>query len=886
MNPSKNKPPDSSAWVKAAKEGYREEMERIKDMHFGGAGGTAVVKANTEATERLVKSVFNKVLSETGTEGRDSGWTLLAVGGFGRGELNPYSDVDIMFLCRDGMSASERKDGFATRNLHLLWDLGLDLGYSVRSASDCAGLVKQDFTIMTSLLEARYLCGDRRIADEFARKMGESRRPKAVEEYIREKLTEKARRHKKYGDSIFLREPNIKEGAGGLRDIHAAFWIARIKYGVSTSEGLVEKGLIKEAGLRRLKRSKDYLLRLRNELHYLAGHKQDVLTFDHQEKAAVDFGYTPRPNRMAVENFMRAYYLRARGVSDLAQGIIEKSLDRPKLSWLSLPSSKRRVGGGFYVMGRSLCLDREMMDVLPSRPELTLSAFSQSQRQGVPMSENLCEAIAANVTSINKKARESLDAGRAFMDMMGRPEDLYETLNQMHRMKVLGRFLPEFGAVSALVQHDLYHRYTVDEHSLLAVRRLQSLLGGEGMACPEFREAFFRVKDRQVLFLATLMHDTGKAKGSGHAEIGARLTGRAATRLGLDEARADTAEFLVRNHLIMSHVSQRRELSDPRVIEKFCRIVESPERLDMLFLLTYADLSSVGPDIFNDWRRTLLKDLYDRAGAFLRDKVSVIAYDKARLAELKKATADKAAKSGIGKKEEVTGFIDNLPPRYLLYTPPETVLRHFTLSRGLKPTDVVIDHMQNEGGYTDLTIILHEVMGLFSMTAGALAARNMNILSAQIYTGKDGMVVDTFQVTDCNKKPELDETLWGEVSATLMKVLTGRKRVEDMLPNRPAYPKRTSLKDVPARVVFDNEASDRFTVIEVFAPDRVGLLYDITRTLYQNGCYVSSAKVDTEVDQVVDVFYVSDIFKQKIEDAGRITAIKEALTRAVGGDGR
>jgi len=878
--------PSFSLWLDGVRQERAAEAAKIRESHFSGAGGMAVVRAYTALTDHVVKGVFERACDEAGVSHKGSGWVLAAVGGYGRGELNPYSDVDIMFIRRAAVSGREKDGGVPTRALHMLWDLGMDLGYSVRGIDDCCTLAKKDLTIMTSLLEARRICGDTDVFEAFKAKMGEGRKPRAVEEYVREKLGERARRHKKFGDSVFLREPNLKEGAGGLRDIHAAFWIAKMKYGVDSLEGLAGVGLVKEGDARRLRRSKDYLLRLRNEVHYLSEHKQDVLTFEHQESAAADFGYTPRPNRMAVENFMRAYYIRARGVSEITQGIIEKALEQKKrASWFSLPVSRKRVDDDFYVMGRSLCMEKEAMDALKARPRLIISAFSLSHSLGLPMSEVLREAIADNVRAVDSRFRESNEGGKAFLDIIGRPEGLYETLDLMHGSKVLGRFLPEFGAVSALVQHDLYHKYTVDEHSLLAVKKLQGLLGGQGMAYPELREAFVKVGDRQALFLAALFHDTGKAKGPGHAEQGARLVRQAALRLGMDTAGVDATEFLVRNHLLMAQISQRRELSDRKVIEKFCRIIGSPEYLDMLYLITYADVSAVGPELFNDWKRMLLKELYERASAFLKDEVSVIAYDRERQARMREAAVAEAVTGGVGTKQDVERFLDNMPPRYLLSVPVEGAVRHFRLSRELKPGGMVMDHVHDERGYTELTIMLHEEMGIFHKTAGALAARGMNILSAQIFTGRDGIVVDTLQVTDYNKRPAKDDKLWADIKTGLVKALTGRARVSDMLPSRPAYPRRTALRDVPVKVVVDNEASDRFTVVEVYAPDRVGLLYDITRVLYQSGWYISSARVDTEVDQVVDVFYVADIFRQKIDDPDKIGALKEALTAAVGGAG-
>ncbi|HEX9860932.1 MAG TPA: [protein-PII] uridylyltransferase [Nitrospirota bacterium] len=877
----------------ALKERFQREADEVEKLHFSGAGGMVVVSAYTGLMDRIVTTVFLDAVRRMGGRKDGAGLSLAAVGGYGRGELNPRSDVDILFLCSDcktgdgGRGGSSTGDDVTTAALHMLWDLGLDLGYSVRSVGDCCQMADGDYTVMTALLETRYLSGDRKLLSELSAKLAGQRRPKVVEEYIRQKLADRVVRRKKHGESVYLREPNIKEGAGGLRDIHTALWISKFKYGIDTLDELALKGFAKPSEIRRLKGTRDYLLRLRNELHYLSAHKQDVLTFELQEKAAADFGYTHRDGRMAVENFMRAYYLRARGVHDITQMIIENSLDRKAAKrWFFLPPQKKRLDDNFYVMGRALCMDDGAARSLAERPELFMAAFAHSQAQGLPMSENLSLNLSEHTRVVVKKIGGSREAASTFLDILGRSERVFDMLEHMHRIGFLGRYIPEFGAVSALVQHDLYHKYTVDEHSLLAVKKIQSLGGPDGVAFPEFVDALGRVKDRPALMLTVLMHDTGKAVGGGHADRGAALAHGAALRLGMEDKRAELVEFLVRNHLLMAHLSQRRELSDTVVLEKFCRIVDTRERLDMLFLLTYADMSAVGPEVFNQWRRTLLRELYGRAAAYLEDKGSVVAYEKKLVAAKTAAVCAEVARMGLGKEAEVRKFIANLPPRYLLSVPEDTVVNHFRLTRDIKPGDVVVHHEHDDGGFTNLTIILHDALGLFYLSAGALAARNMNILSANIFTGRDGLVVDTLQVTDVNKNQATDEALWSAVTDGLVKALRGQARVDELMPARPAYPKRTSLTSRPPRVVVDNEASDRYTVVEVYTHDRVGLLHDITRTLYTLGCYISSAKVDTDVDRVVDVFYVSDIFKDKVWDPEKLKGIKDAIAYAVSGRGR
>jgi len=867
--------------VASLKQTYRARAEEIKRLHFSGGGGMEVVRANTGLMDWLVSSVFDSVCLRTGVPPDGSRWTLLAVGGYGRGELNPFSDVDIMLLSAQD-AVKDQNEELPTSVLHMLWDLGLDLGYSVRGVAECAALAAGDYTIMTSLLEARPLCGDSAIFRRLEESLVGHRKPRMVEDYIRQKVSERAEIRKKHGDSVYLREPNIKEGAGGLRDIHSAIWISRFKYGATSLEDLVEKGLLKKSELKRLKGSKDYLLRLRNELHYVSGHKQDVLTFQLQERAAADFGYRQRVGRMAVENFMRAYFLRARGVHDITHSVIESAIDKKAAGrWFFLSPTKKKLDEDFYIMGRALCMNEASAAEIGARPELIASAFAHYQTHGIPFSRTLAKTLRDSVLLTRKWSTDPGVSARTFLDILGRPERIYETLEMMHGMKLLGRMLPAFGAVTALVQHDLYHKYTVDEHSLLAVKKIQGLWGADGAAYPEIREALIGVRDRQALMLAVLMHDTGKARGEGHSEKGAGIVRAAAARLGMEANSAELVEFLVRNHLLMVHVSQRRELSDATVIENFCRIVGSSERLNMLYVLSYADMSSVGPGVFNQWRRVLLSELYSRASAYLEDKGSVVVYEKKRFDALLREFVREVKSARLGTEASARKFIEGLPERYLLSTGAVEAVGHFRLAREARPNDVAIHYEHDPGGFTVLTIMLYDMPGIFYAVAGALAARSMNILGASVFTARDGLVIDTLRVTDINKQLNDDDTVWTEIKDTLVRVLTGRARVEGLLPTSPAYPKKTALTMQPPRIVVDNEVSDMFTVVEVFAHDRVGLLYDITRTMFGHGLHISSAKVDTDVDRVVDVFYVTDIFIQKLYDPERIRLLKEALAEAV-----
>jgi len=866
---------------------HQEESEKIREMHFSGSGGMVVVRANTGLMDGLLVSVFDTVCEDMGLDLDAPGWALVAVGGYGRAELNPHSDVDIMFLHPDG-TPDGGDEGLAIRVLHDLWDIGLKLGYSVREVSDCLRLARTDFTIMTSMVESRFLCGDRLIYEDFRGRISQGFGRKAVDDFVREKLVERAIRRKKYGESVFLREPNIKEGAGGLRDIHTAMWIAQVKYGLTSLDALADEGLIRPPDLKKLIGAKDYLLRIRNGLHYHMGHKQDVLSYELQVRTAADFGYREIKGRMPVETFMRAYYLRARGVYEASQQIVENAVDKAAANrWFFLPPRRRNLTGGFYVIGRTVCHDNATGTGSRLAPEEVLGAFHMMKTHGLPFSRNLRLAVEESVGGIKPGMEGYAAAAKVFLEIISSTDRLSEALDLMHRTKVLARMLPAFGKVTALVQHDMYHRYTVDEHSLIALRKLEGLGGADGSAYPEFRDAMRLVGDKRTLILATLLHDCGKALGKGHSETGAEIAEEAALRLGMDEEAASDAAFLVRNHLSMAHISQRRELSDRYVIERFCRIVSKRRRLDMLYLLTYADMSAVGPDVFNAWRRTLLRELYERAADYLTDERSAVAHQAARYEERVKRLTDRLAAGGAVALEEARAFAGNFPDMYLLSVTPEKAALHYRKTRALAPDGVVIEtEHDDEKGHTELTVILHDMVGVFYVIAGAIAYSGMNILGAQVFTGNDGLVIDTFTVDGYDPEPSSRNRTWTRFKNRLMDMLTGVSSVEKMMPAAPKMRVRGMLTEAAVEVVVDNEASDRFTVVEVFASDRQGLLYDIARTLYDEGCYISSARIATAVDRVVDVFYVRDIFGFKIESPERVRHIKHRLLEAVkGGEG-
>ncbi len=831
-----------------------KEGARIREAHFAGAGGSEVVQLRTGLIDRMLRETCARLAATAPMP------ALLAIGGYGRGELNPHSDIDIMFLCRD---EEDRKR--SPELLYQLWDAGLDIGYSVRSVPECISLAREDNKIRTSLLESRLIDGDPEFYASFLRSMHSDVFFRKASAFITEKISERNATRQKYGGSVYLREPNIKDGQGGLRDFHTALWISYVHFRVSSLGDLISAGVITEGQYAVFLRSRNFLWRLRNEMHYLSGRKNDHLTFDLQEKAAKDFGYRDSVHLLAVERFMKTYFLHARNISDFANIVSGAVLRRPAGRWYVRTLSL----GPFSLIGRTLVPASE--EVCSSNPALIMKAFALAQSRHAAFSDKLKTMIRG--CRFGDEVRTSPEAATEFISILDNPDNLFETLMLMKDLRVLGRYLPEFRSIQALAKHDYYHLYTVDEHSLIAIRNLQNLWTGRFPALATLFDAYKGLKKRWVLILAVLLHDLGKAYRSGHEYKGVGLAETILSRLGIAEEDRERILFLIRNHLLMSSISQRRELTDQRVIADFTRRLRDRETLSMLYLLTYADISAVNATAWTQWKATLLQDLYVRTLSYLDRSTQIVEEEQARLtaaiARIKKGS------EGLFSNEAVDSFLVAMPEQYILYTPVSKITEHMRMMNRLPDEKLVIQHRHYpEKGYTELTVCAYDAYGMFYRTAGTIAAKNLNIHRAQVYTSKNGVMIDMFQITDSEGNINLDEDSWESVCAELSAAL--------MIPRRPPEPGLyVTSRHFPAAITpsveFDNDTSDSFTIIDISAQDRVGFLYQVTKMLYDLNLDIGSAKIVTEGARVMDSFYITDLLHKKITDGVRLERIKEAL---------
>lgn len=876
-----------SQLVDAARAFLTEGQSEIRDRHRAGLGGRAVVEQVTELSDLLLQALY-RIASEGLSQDDEKFCVLLAVGGYGRAQLNPRSDIDLMFFY--SAKGQEFAEALSERMLYVLWDLNLEVGYSVRASRDCLDMAEKDATVRTALLDTRYLTGSRECWAEFERSVVSKIYSWNSKKFLQEKVAEHERRMGKYGSSVFLLEPNIKEGEGGLRDLQTALWMAQAKYKCRNLRELIMKGMVTERQGEEFERALDYLWRIRNELHYLSKGKNEQLRFDQQEKIARFLGYQDTRQAPAVEQFMQDYYAHATHVEHITSYLMAKvtgALDAQPTR--SVHSSRRpvrrKVGDHFYIHGNELRVEQD--DLFEAKPELMMRAFRISQEQGVRVSIQVKTLIRENLHRINDRVRRLRVMADDFMAILRYPHRVVDTLNTMHHLRFLNHFIPEFGRLYCKVQHDAYHIYTVDFHSLFTLEELVKMGQGEYDKSFELLSKVANdIEKRELLLLAALLHDIGKGQGKDHCNKGADMIPTIARRLGLNKEDTGRLEFLVRNHLQMAHISQRRDLHDDALIVQFAQQMGMSENLRMLFLLTVADIKAVGPDVWTAWKGLLLQELYEKAydvlergDFYMESRSERIRNRKRRVVELLK---------GEYSERAVKERLNLMSMRYMFAQRSANIADHIRLIMDRRDATLAFKATnEKDANYTELTIVTLDVAGLFTMITGVMTAFNINILGAQIYTHNDGLAFDVLQVRGHQGRPIVSQEKWEQVRSSLEAVIEGRMQVEDLVRDRkqvkalPTSPKPRK----PSRIEIDNEVSKDYSVLDIYTHDKVGLLYTISKTLRDMGLYIGVSKISTKVDQVADTFYVRDIFSQKITDPERINELRQNLLTAIDSSG-
>ncbi len=804
--------------------------------------------------------------------------TLIAVGGYGRGEMAPFSDIDIGFLTP--WKQTSWSEQVIESMLYALWDMGLKVGHSSRSLDEMVRQAKADGTIRTALVEARFVWGDMGVYDEAAARFRAEVQADTARAFIASKLVERDNRHRKMGDSRYVVEPNVKEGKGGLRDLHTLFWIGKYAYGVRRAAELVDKGVLSAHEYRQFNRAENFLWAVRCHLHLIAGRAEERLTFDFQREIADRMRYSDRPGKSAVERFMQFYFLQAKRVGDLT-GVFLAHLDEKfaargrRFGLPMLRRSPRKLKGFVLDRGR-LALPAD--DFFQRDPVRLIELFQLADLHGLEI-HPLAMRGAARDAKLIDEWRDDARANALFLDVLTSPRDPETVLRWMNEAGVFGRFVPDFGRVVAQMQFDMYHHYTVDEHTIRAIGLLSEIERGELKEDHPLSSTIIgQIASRRVLYVAVLLHDIAKGRGGDHSVLGAGVAERLCPRLGLSAAETETVAWLVRWHLLMSATAFKRDLSDFKTILDFANHVQSVQRLRLLLVLTVVDIRAVGPGVWNGWKRQLLSTLFDSAEEVLR-----LGHKQKGRSERIAAKQDAVAETLGWDAEMRAQFVRRLAEPYWIAEPIDVLEANIRqmMAAGDEPLSIRAQVYPDQDA-TLVTVYAADHPGLFYRIAGAIHAAGGNIIDARIHTTRDGRALDNFLVQDPFGQPFDEPARLVRLQGAITEALSNRAKMTEKLRRKPLARTRADAFAIQPAALIDNKASNRFTVIEVNARDRPALLYDLANALFQSKVTIHSAHVATYGERAVDTFYVTDLLGEKIDNVGRLKSIERRLVEAAG----
>ncbi|MDK3072169.1 [protein-PII] uridylyltransferase [Sedimentitalea sp. JM2-8] len=805
---------------------------------------------------------------------------VVAVGGYGRGEMAPYSDVDLLFLTPYKITAWA--ESVIESMLYILWDLKLKVGHASRTIRDCIRLGQEDFTIRTAMLEHRFLAGHAPLADDLDRRLKAELFSGTGRDFIEAKLEERETRHQRQGERYMV-EPNVKEGKGGLRDLQSLFWIAKYIHGVQDAAELVPLGVFRPEEFARFVKAEEFLWAVRAHLHLINGRATEKLTFDMQVEVAERMGYKDLAGRRGVEIFMQDYFRQATAVGDLTRIFLTK-LEAIHLKSQPLLERifrrKRKVKPGYAVINNRIAVADP--DAFLSDKLNLLRLFEEALRTGMLIHPDAMRLVTANLDLIDEDMRNDKEARRIFLDLMlkhGNPE---RALRRMNELGVLSAFVPEFEPIVAMMQFNMYHSYTVDEHIIQCIANLAQIEKGELVEeLPIASGILEHGINRKVLYVALLLHDIGKGRPEDHSILGAQIARKVAPRLGLSKADSETVEWLVRYHLLMSDMAQKRDIADPRTVRDFSKAVQTVRRLDLLTVLTVCDIRGVGPNVWNNWKAALIRALYRQTRRALETGMEDLNREN-RGAEAKKAL--RAALPDWPKSALKAETTRHYPP----YWQGLHVTAHVDFARMLRtleesgdPGEILIHlHPDDDRDATRACFVMADHPGIFARLAGALALVGANVVDARSYTTKDGYITDAFWIQDSEGRP-FEVARLPRLTQMIHKTLKGEVITGEALKSRDRIKKREKAFNVPTHISFDNDGSDIYTIIEVDTRDRPGLLFDLARALAGANVYIANAVIATFGEQVVDTFYVKDMFGLKYHSASKQRFLESKLRAAI-----
>lgn len=884
------------------------ESHRLKILHRGGAGGRENCRARAALLDILLRRLWEASRSSLSAQAQKEfpALSLVGVGGYGRAELNPHSDIDLMFL-HDGQVVAGSKplpylaklmDGI----LYPLYDLGFKVGHSVRTIADCVQVANKDMQSKTSLIEARLIVGDAKLFEKLQKVVLAKCVAGHEEQYIAARLQDQAARHEKFGNSATMQEPNIKNGCGGLRDFQNLHWTAFFKYRTRTLEEMENKELITAAERKQLEAAYDFLLSTRNELHYETNRAVDVLSKPLQPHVAHHLGYSERSPSRRIREFMRDLYTHSRNIYLISRTLEERLALLPaptrltslkKLIRAPFARPQEQLADGFIFKDGQI--HAATPHVFRDQPRRLMRVFLHAQQRGLKLHPDLRQLIRKELALVDRAFLYDEHVRETFLEILNQRGNAAPIARTMHEVGLLGKYVPEFGKLTCLVQHEFYHQYAADEHTLVCLEKLDRVWEAQSAPFNKYSEIFRKVERPFVLYLALLLHDSGKAAETGrHAEIGSQLAQRVAKRLALDGATAHSLCLVIEQHLTMAQVSQQRDLEDPAIIRNFASQVQTVENLQLLALHSFADAQATSDNLWNGFKDALLWQLYDKALVLLQGATDFVRAEDIQRGLLQEETLRLLPRSF--SPEEVEAHFDSLPPRYFRIHPTKEIaldvtLAHRFMHHQLAEEDKALEpvlswHNEPDRGFTTCKVCTWDRAGLFSKITGSLSASGINILSAQVFTRNDGIVLDTFYVTDARSGGVIKGEEREKFEALLLKALTQEEEI-DFHPliarQKTVRPLYQSLEGerLPTRIEFDNEISENRTVIDIETEDRLGLLYTISQVLSELQLDISLAKISTEKGAAIDSFYVSELDGQKVGAPARLHFIEERLRAAL-----
>ncbi len=865
--------------LKLFKDAYDHGFEKIRARADSGETGVNLANAQSFLTDEIVHMLYDVVtdyIYHVPNPTQSEKLCLAAFGGYGRQEMAPYSDIDLLFILPYKKTAwSEQVIEYM---LYMLWDMGFVVGHAVRTVDESIRLCDTDLTVKTSLLEMRYIWGEKSLFDELISKYDKQIVKGNAPEFTEQKLKERDDRHKRLGDTRYVVEPNLKEGKGGLRDLHTLFWIAKFIYKVHRVSEVVKKGVFTDDEYREFQKAEDFLWAVRFHLHYMAGRPEERITFDVQKTLAEKFDYADRPNMSGVERFMKHFFLTAKNVGDLTRifcaYLEEKHKRKPKLRLANF-SFRSPSADGFPIEGSRISIKNAA--VLEKDPVKMIEIFYVAQKYGLDVHPRALRMIRQNLRLIRGRTRNDPRANELFLEIMTFKEGPGFALRLMNEVGVLGRFVPDFGRVVAQMQYDMYHVYTVDEHTIRAIELTSEVERGVlAEEHPLANEIVHKILSRRVLYLSVFLHDIAKGRKGDHSILGEEVAYKLCPRFGLTEAETESVAWLVRWHLLMTLSAFKRDLSDPKTISDFAGQVQSPELLRLLLVLTVVDIRAVGPKVWNGWKGQLLRDLYSRSEEYLlggqvkyetNHHVDRVKEDlKVALTEWDDEKFENYAKRFYNTYWQAVA-IEDLVRNALMIDMADKFGDNFTVN-------IHIDDFQD---ISELSVYAEDHPGLFSRLTGAIALSGASIQDARIFTTKDGMALDTFRIQDADGQVFKDKAKLEKLEQNIKDTLAGTLKPREVFDRRRVKKRRTDVFKVAPRVLIDNKASNSRTVIELNGRDRIGYLFDLSQVLVDLKISINSAHIATYGERAITVFFVRDLFGHKITNDKKLEQIEEKL---------